>query len=281
MEPPTALGPRSIGEEKNKVFRSLSPIEPSHVVPANTTATSTSPACARTRYRDVHRAPPARSTTGVGRECPSTCGPGSGCAGGSAFISIAFREPPKSMFPAGSGVGAHGPDHLPRPRGRVEALAVVLWEASRSGHDPRQAESPSSRCTRRGVPPISRGVRASDLRRDDGDHTLFTSAEGIEKLWEHRSRSSRTRARPALPAGIVGPTRSTSYRSRCLAAAVRARVRSRGGDRVSDHNGLSWGDEWSSTASRSCGTSSRPSLMNDHVGVGRCGRCSLEHDALR
>ena len=32
MEPPTALEPRSIGEEKNKVFRSLSPIEPSQVV---------------------------------------------------------------------------------------------------------------------------------------------------------------------------------------------------------------------------------------------------------
>jgi glucose-6-phosphate 1-dehydrogenase len=32
MEPPTALEPRSIGEEKSKVFRSLSPIEPSQIV---------------------------------------------------------------------------------------------------------------------------------------------------------------------------------------------------------------------------------------------------------
>ena len=28
------------------------------------------------------------------------------------IISIAFREPPQSMFPAGSGVGEYGPDHL-------------------------------------------------------------------------------------------------------------------------------------------------------------------------
>ena len=33
-------------------------------------------------------------------------------AEGARIISIAFREPPKSMFPAGSGVGAQGPDHL-------------------------------------------------------------------------------------------------------------------------------------------------------------------------
>ena len=33
-------------------------------------------------------------------------------AEGQRIISIAFREPPKSMFPAGSGVGAQGPDHL-------------------------------------------------------------------------------------------------------------------------------------------------------------------------
>jgi glucose-6-phosphate 1-dehydrogenase len=33
-------------------------------------------------------------------------------AEGQRIISIAFREPPKSMFPVGFGVGAEGPDHL-------------------------------------------------------------------------------------------------------------------------------------------------------------------------
>ena len=32
MEPPTALEPRAISEEKNKVFRSLRPIDPDQVV---------------------------------------------------------------------------------------------------------------------------------------------------------------------------------------------------------------------------------------------------------
>jgi glucose-6-phosphate 1-dehydrogenase len=33
-------------------------------------------------------------------------------AEGQRIISIAFCEPPKSMFPANSGVGAQGPDYL-------------------------------------------------------------------------------------------------------------------------------------------------------------------------
>ena len=33
-------------------------------------------------------------------------------AEGARIVSIAFREPPQSMFPAGSGVGTQGPDHL-------------------------------------------------------------------------------------------------------------------------------------------------------------------------
>ena len=33
-------------------------------------------------------------------------------AEGLRIISIAFKEAPRTMFPAGSGVGAQGPDHL-------------------------------------------------------------------------------------------------------------------------------------------------------------------------
>ena len=70
-------------------------------------------------------------------------------AEGARIVSIAFREPPRSMFPAGSEVGGRGSDHLTFDLAeRVEALAVVLREASRSGHDPRQAESPVSRCAK-------------------------------------------------------------------------------------------------------------------------------------
>ena len=46
MEPPTALEPGAISEEKNKVFRSMRPIEPATSCGASTSATATSPGVA-------------------------------------------------------------------------------------------------------------------------------------------------------------------------------------------------------------------------------------------
>ena len=136
MEPPTALEPRAISEEKNKVFRSLLPIDPQ-----------------RRRPRPVHRLPLARrasrrtptprrssrssaaSTTGAGPACRSTCAPASGWPRAQRIISIAFKEAPRTMFPAGSGVGSAGPGPPDlRPRRRVEGVAVVLRQAARAGH---------------------------------------------------------------------------------------------------------------------------------------------------
>ena len=62
-------------------------------------------------------------------------------AEGARIISIAFREPPRSMFPTGSGVGALGPDHLTFDLADdVEALTVVLRQAPGHRHEARQAE---------------------------------------------------------------------------------------------------------------------------------------------
>ncbi len=57
----------------------------------------------RIGYRNLHRVEMLGSTTGAGPACRSSCAPASGMAEGQRIISIAFREPPKSMFPAGLG----------------------------------------------------------------------------------------------------------------------------------------------------------------------------------
>ena len=99
MEPPTALAPRSITSEKNKVFRSLSPIEPSQVV--------------RGQYNGYLDEPGVRANseteTFIALRCeidnwrwagvPFYLRTGKRLAEGARIISIAFREPPKSMFP--------------------------------------------------------------------------------------------------------------------------------------------------------------------------------------
>jgi glucose-6-phosphate 1-dehydrogenase len=112
MEAPTALAPTEIGIEKNKVFRSMVPLDPHNVV--------------RGQYRGYRDepgvAPDSDTETLVALKCeidnwrwagvPFYLRTGKCMAEGQRIISIAFRQPPKSMFPRGSGVGEHGPDHL-------------------------------------------------------------------------------------------------------------------------------------------------------------------------
>ena len=76
MEPPTALEPRAISEEKNKVFRSLRPIDPD--------PGGAGPVRGIPLERGGRRGTPtprpsspcaARSTTGAGPGCRSSCAP--------------------------------------------------------------------------------------------------------------------------------------------------------------------------------------------------------------
>ena len=112
MEPPTALEPRSISEEKNKVFRSLMPLDPADVV--------------RGQYAGYHSeegvAPDSDTETFIALKCridnwrwagvPFYLRTGKRMAEGMRIISVAFREAPKSMFQPGAGRGTQGPDQL-------------------------------------------------------------------------------------------------------------------------------------------------------------------------
>jgi glucose-6-phosphate 1-dehydrogenase len=185
MEPPTSLAPDPISEEKNKVFRSLLPLQPTDVV--------------RGQYIGY------RAEEGINRESdtetfialrcfidnwrwagvPFYLRTGKRLAEGQRIISIAFREPPKSMFPAGSGVGSQGPDHLtfdladasrmslsfygkrPGPGMRLDKLSLQF-----AMHDTGLAGD------------VLEAYERLILDAMRGDRTLFTTAEGIEQLWE-------------------------------------------------------------------------------------------------
>ena len=87
-------------------------------------------------------------------------------AEGQRIISIAFREPPKSMFPAGSGVGAQGPDHLTFDLADAsKTSADLLRQAPGAGHAPGQTE-PAVRHARHRLHGRGAGsLRAPDPRR--------------------------------------------------------------------------------------------------------------------
>ena len=185
MEPPTALEPASISEEKNKVFRSMVPIEPKDVVRGQYTG-----------YRAEEGIDPESDTeTFIALKCqidnwrwagvPFFLRTGKRLAEGQRIISIAFREPPKSMFPTGSGVGAQGPDHLTFDLADASKVSLSFY-GKRPGPGMRlDKQSMQFAMNETGlVSDVLEAYERLILDAMRGDHTLFTTAEGIERLWE-------------------------------------------------------------------------------------------------
>jgi glucose-6-phosphate 1-dehydrogenase len=185
MEPPTSLASEPITDEKNKVFRSLQPLDPKNVVRGQYEG-----------YREEEGVDPESSTeTFVALRCeldnwrwsgvPFYLRTGKRMGEGARIISIAFREPPHAMFPEHSRVGRYGPDHLTFDLdessrvslsfyGKRPGMGMVLEKASMQFSLEESAYSGET------VEAYERLIRDAMI----GDHTLFTTARDIERLWE-------------------------------------------------------------------------------------------------
>ncbi len=185
MESPTALEPAAISEEKYKVFRSLLPIDPNAVVRGQYQG-----------YLDEDGVPDDSDTeTFIALACevdnwrwagvPFYLRTGKRMAEGQRIISIAFKEAPKSMFPAGSGVGGQGPDHLTFDLADSARVSLSFY-GKRPGPGMR-LDKLSMQFSTQETPRAGDVLEAYERLMLDamhGDHTLFTTAEGIESLWE-------------------------------------------------------------------------------------------------
>ncbi|KAF0846994.1 glucose-6-phosphate dehydrogenase [Nocardia caishijiensis] len=185
MEPPTALDSAGITVEKNKVFRSMLPLDPRTVVRGQVRG-----------YRDEPGVDPDSDTeTFVALACgidnwrwagvPFYLRTGKYLAQGQRIISIAFREPPQSMFPPGSGVGAHGPDHLTFDLADSSKVSLSFY-GKRPGVgmklDKLSLQFALEETDR--VGDVLEAYERLILDAMRNDHTLFTTADGIERLWE-------------------------------------------------------------------------------------------------
>ena len=185
MEPPTALRSGPIGEEKAKVFRSMRPIEPQNVVRGQYVG-----------YRDVpgvHEESDTETFIALKVEIdnwrwagvPFFLRTGKKLAEGARVISIAFKEPPRHMFPSGSGVGLHGPDHLTFDLADQSRMSLSFY-----GKKPgtgMKLEKLSMQFAMHETANSRWVLEAYERLIYDamhGDQTLFNSAEGIETLWE-------------------------------------------------------------------------------------------------
>ncbi|MDI6910777.1 glucose-6-phosphate dehydrogenase [Nocardioides sp.] len=185
MEPPTSLAPDPISDEKLKVFRSMLPIEPRNVVRGQYAGYRDHPDVADDSDTETFVALRVEIDNWRWAGVPFFLRTGKKLAEGARIISIAFKEPPLAMFPPGSNAGTQGPDHLtfdladqsrmslsfygkrPGPGMKLEKLSMqfATHETTSSG----------------GVLEAYERLIHDAIR---GDHTLFTTAEGIETLWE-------------------------------------------------------------------------------------------------
>ena len=212
MEPPTALDRRAISEEKNKVFRSMRPLDVSHVVRGQYEG-----------YRDLPGvAPDSDTETFVALRCdidnwrwagvPFFLRTGKEMGGGERIISIAFREPPKSMFPAGSGVGTQGPDHLTFDLADSSKLSLSFY-GKRPGPG-MKLEKLSLQFALHETGPgrrRPRGLRAPDLRRHGGGpHAVQHGRGDRAALGDLDAAAGEPARRAALRPGSWGPRRRST-----------------------------------------------------------------------
>jgi glucose-6-phosphate 1-dehydrogenase len=185
MEPPTALEPRAISEEKNKVFRSLLPIEPRHVVRGQYSGYREEDGVARDSDTETFIALKCAIDNWRWAGVPFYLRTGKRMAEGQRIISIAFKEAPRTMFPAGSGVGTQGPDHLTFDLADESKVSLSFY-GKRPGPgmklDKLSMQFSTHETDRAGDVLEAYERLIMDAMR--GDHTLFTTAEGIESLWE-------------------------------------------------------------------------------------------------
>ncbi|MET1059700.1 MAG: glucose-6-phosphate dehydrogenase [Nocardioides sp.] len=185
MEPPVALDPQSITEEKLKVFRSMLPIDPHNVVRGQYAG--------YTAEQGVD--PDSETETFIALKCfidnwrwadvPFYLRTGKKLAESQRIISIAFKEPPRSMFPEESGVGEHGPDHLTFDLADRSKMSLSFY-GKRPGPGFRlnklsmQFDMGNTGWAGSALEAYERLI----LDAVKGDHTLFNTADGLERLWE-------------------------------------------------------------------------------------------------
>jgi glucose-6-phosphate 1-dehydrogenase len=188
MEPPTSLEPRTLSLEREKVFDSMPPLEPANAVRGQYVG-----------YRDeAGVAPDSDTETFVALEAfvdnwrwegvPFYLRSGKRLAQSRHLLTIAFKEPPRRMFPLDCDQVEEdfGRDHLSFELGDPGSIsATFLAKVPGPTFQLGEAHMRFSYAESLGGPeqaldPYERLIH--DVIR--GDRTLFTGSAAIERLWE-------------------------------------------------------------------------------------------------
>jgi glucose-6-phosphate 1-dehydrogenase len=188
MEPPTSLSPRSLMAERQKVFDSMLPLAPGDVIRGQYAGYLEEDGVASDSQTETLVALRALVDNWRWAGVPFYLRSGKQMAESRHLLTIAFKEPPRRMFPLDCSQVAEtfGRDHLSFELGdpgsiSASFLAKVPGPAIRLG----QAQMRFSYADTFGG--AEHALDAYERLIHDvmlGDRTLFTTSEAIERLWE-------------------------------------------------------------------------------------------------
>ena len=186
MEPPTSLSAKALREEKQKVFDSLLPLDPQQVVRGQYEGYRTEPGVAPDSQTETFVALRAEVENWRWAGVPFFLRSGKALKASRQVVTIGFREPTLRMFP----VGAARPHRLGATR---SSSTSATRDRSRRGSWPRSPvlgcgwAKPTMTFRYDESFPACEGIEGyAHLILDAmlGDPSLFTSAAGVERLWE-------------------------------------------------------------------------------------------------
>jgi glucose-6-phosphate 1-dehydrogenase len=182
MEPPASLNAESLVAEKTKVFDALKPIEPDHVVRGQYAGYRDAEGVAADSDTETFVAVKVEIDNWRWAGVPFFLRTGK-CLGESRhLVALDFREPPMRMFP---GETTHGANQLSfefSEPGEITAdfQAKVPGPTMEIGPAQMVFRYEESFCAENQLEAYERLIHDAMI----GDSTLFTRADGIERLWE-------------------------------------------------------------------------------------------------
>jgi glucose-6-phosphate 1-dehydrogenase len=186
MEPPTSLQPKALVHEKTKVFEAMAPIDPERAVRGQYDGYLNEEGVARDSDTETFVALEARVENWRWAGVPFYIRTGKRMAQGRRAITIAHREPPLQMFPNAERLReAIGPNkvtfEISEP-GSIKArfLAKVPGPTMNLGSAEFAFDYEDSFSVANQLEAYERLIHDAMV----GDSTLFTRADGIERLWE-------------------------------------------------------------------------------------------------
>ncbi len=186
MEPPTAFSARQLRAEKDKVFDAMRPIDPRHVVRGQYEGYRKEPGVGPDSQTETMVAVRAEVDNWRWHGVPFFLRSGKSMAAGRQVITLGFHEPPLRMFPA------HRKD---TPNGRRNEIVIDFADPG-SITTRFLAKEPGAEMSLSTASMVFKyadsfasanaleGYERLILDAMVGDQSLFTSSDGVERLWE-------------------------------------------------------------------------------------------------